>query len=223
LLANNRFFGTSAATAVSGLAPAPNGLLAHQMLARQSGGWGKTVAVPRGYGSIGLAWPARAGEIGADLDATIKLSATGTMLATRAVAGSTSVTLTAVGELAAVAAVAGSAAITLTATGAVAGLAAVEGSAGLSLTASGTLGATAAVAGQAEIVLTCSSTMGARAAVAGTAYFSAAAEGSQLTEASIAAAVLAAVGGALVLADVRYVNGIEVTGTGTSGDPWGPT
>lgn len=33
---------------------------------------------------------------------------------------------------------------------------------------------------------------------------------------------LQSVGGTTVIADVRYVNGIEVDGSGTSGDPWGP-
>ena len=75
MLANNRFFGATAATRLSGLAPSPNGLPIFQVLARQSGGYGKTAAVPRGYGAIGLAWPARVGEMAADLDATITLSA----------------------------------------------------------------------------------------------------------------------------------------------------
>lgn len=189
MLANNRFFGTSAATRVSGLAPSPNGLLLFQVLARQSGGYGKTAAVPRGYGSIGLAWPARAGEIASDLDATIKLTSVGTLLATRAVEGSATLTLEATGDVKAVAAIAGAATITLAATGSMLGLAQVAGSASLFLSATGNMGALAAVKGEANIALTCSSTMGAQAAVAGTAHFSGAAEGEQLTGAGIATAV----------------------------------
>lgn len=189
MLANNRFFGISAATRVSGLAPSPNGLLMFQVLARQSGGYGKTAAVPRGYGSIGLAWPARAGEMAADLDAKIRLTAVGTLIATRAVEGAATLTLGAVGDVTAVASVAGTATITLAATGSMQGLAEVAGTASLFLSATGNIGARAAVAGVASIVLSASATMGATAAVAGTAHFSGAAEGGQLTEAGIVNAV----------------------------------
>lgn len=260
MLANNRFFGATAATRLSGLAPSPNGLPSFQVLARQSGGYGKTAAVPRGYGAIGLAWPARAGEMAADLDATITLSAAGTLLATRAVEGSASIALDAVGDVSAVASVAGSAAITLAATGSMQGLAAVAGTAAMSLSAAGDIGATADVVGVAGIVLGASSTMGATAAVAGTAHFSGAAEGGQLTEAGIVSAVWSAaaaannevgsmgaklnaagsggvdlealatavwahaVRGLTAVADANIVrvNSILITGTGATGDTWGP-
>jgi hypothetical protein len=189
VLANNRFLGTSAATRVSGLAPSPNALPFFQRLARQQGGYGKTVAVPRGYGAGGLAWPARAGELGADVDAKITLGATGTLLQGRFIDGVAGITLGAIGEVSAVASVVGSASITLGVTGTMQGLASVAGSASIALSASAELTARAAVAGSAGITLGATGTLGATADIAGIAYFSAAAEGEQLTEAGIASAV----------------------------------
>lgn len=268
MLANNRFFGITAATVVSGLAPTPSVLPRHQALARRSGGFGRTAAVPRGYGAIGAAWPARAGDIAADPDATLTLTAlTALILAARQVAGTAAIELTAAGDVQATAVVAGTAAIELTLAADIQAAAAVAGVASLSMDAAGTVGAVAPVIGSADITLSASTTgaMGATARTAGVAFFSAAAEGSQLTEASIASAVWSAAtrtltsgggggggataeeiadavrlelalelarvdvavstrvaSGATMPADVRYVNGVEVTGTGSAGDPWGP-
>lgn len=267
MLANNRFFGVTAATMVSGLAPAPNALPWHQALARSSGSFGRTAAVPRGYGAIGAAWPTRAGEIAADPDATLTLTALPALvLAARQVVGEATIELTAAGDVQATAVVAGTAAMTLTVAADIQAAAAVAGLAAVALGAVGNVGALADVVGSAIITLGASTTsaMGATARTAGVAYFSAAAEGSQLTESSIAAAVWSAgvrtltsgggaggataeevaaavrvelatelarvdaavssrvAAGATVPSDVRYVNGVAITGTGVEGDTWGP-
>lgn len=268
MLANNRFLGLSAATLASGLAPVQNGLPWYQAVARRSGGAGRLTGVPRGYGASAAAWPASAGEIAADPDARVTLTAlTALILAARQVAGTAAIDLTAAGDVQATAVAAGTAAINLTAAGDIQAAAAVAGVASLSIDAAGTVGAVAPVIGSADITLTASTTsaMGATARTAGVAFFSAAAEGSQLTEASIASAVWSAAtrtltsgggggggataeeiadavrlelalelarvdvavstrvaSGATMPADVRYVNGVEVTGTGSAGDPWGP-
>ncbi len=192
MLANNRFFGTSAATVVSGLAPTPSVLPWHQALARRSGGFGRTAAVPRGYGAIGAAWPTRAGEIAADPDATLTLTALPALvLAARQVVGEATIELTAAGDVQATAVVQGATSITLTSAADIQAAAAVIGQATMTFGAIGDVGALAPVVGSASITLTASTTgaMGATARTAGTAYFSAAAEGSQLTESSIASAV----------------------------------
>lgn len=196
MLANNRFFGTTAATLVSGLAPSPNALPWHQALARSSSSFGRTAAVPRGYGAIGAAWPTRAGEIGADPDATITLTALPALvLAARQVAGDASIELTAAGDVQATAVVAGTATVSLAGTADIQAAAVVAGLAGFTLGAVGAVGALADVVGSASITLTASTTgaMGATARTAGVAHFSAAAEGNQLTEAGIVSAVWQAV------------------------------
>lgn len=189
MLANNRFFGTTAATGVSGLAPSPNALPFFQILARRSGGYGKTVSAPRGYGAGGLAWPARAGELSSDVDATITLGASGTLVLGRLIDGQASITLDASGAVAAVASVAGSASVNLTASATLQGQASASGSANITLGAAATLTATAALAGQASITLGAAGTLGATADIAGIAYLSAAAEGGLLTTEGIATAV----------------------------------
>lgn len=196
MLANNRFFGITAATVVSGLAPTPNALPRHQALARSSGGYGRTAAVPRGYGAIGAAWPTRAGEIAGDPDAAITLTALPALvLAARQVVGTATIELTAAGDVQATAVVSGTASVTLTGSADLQAAAAVAGLAGLTFAAVGDVGALADVVGSAAITLTASTTgaMGATARTAGVAYFSAAAEGSQLTVGAIADAVWAKV------------------------------
>jgi hypothetical protein len=55
------------------------------------------------------------------------------------------------------------------------------------------------------------------------AYATTAVGGSGPSAADIAAALLAALGGAPVPVDVRYVNGVQITGAGVPGaDPWRP-
>jgi hypothetical protein len=192
VLANNRFFGVTAATVVSGLAPTPSVLPRHQALARRSGGFGRTAAVPRGYGAIGAAWPTLAGEIAADPDAALTLTALPALvLAARQVVGDATIELTAAGDVQATAVVEGTAAIELTSAADIQAAAAVVGQTTMTFGAVGDVGALAPVAGSALLTLSASTTvaMGATARTEGVAYFSAAAEGSQLTDASIASAV----------------------------------
>lgn len=90
-------------------------------------------------------------------------------------------------------------------------------------TATMSLDATVAIGADASITTTAALTMDAQSAIMGIGYFTATTEDSgALTPASIAAAVLSAAQTTPIHADIRKVNGIEVDGAGTSGDPWGP-
>lgn len=192
MLSNNRFLGLSAATLASGLAPVQNGLPWHQAVARRAGGAGRLTGVPSGYGASAAAWPTSAGEIAADPDATVTLTTLPALvLAARQVVGDATIELTAAGDVQATAVVEGAATIALTGAADIQAAAAVAGQSTLTLGAVVNVGALAGVAGSAGIVLSAVTTgaMGATAQTEGVAYLSAAAEGSQLTEANIASAV----------------------------------
>jgi hypothetical protein len=224
MLSNNRFLGNAGRSrwmAGSGL---PSYSLALQDWTRTevAVSMPKHAGVPLGYGGASLALPRVAGSLSSRGLATVSLSAAGTVSRGLDVAGSASITIGATGAAFGVGTVAGSASIDIGATGNAYGQAAVAGSAGVTIGTSGAVGALVFLGGSASIAITAASTMGCTATVAGDAFLSAAAEGSTLSEAGIAAATVAALQSTTIPVDVRKVNDISIDGAGTSGDPWGP-
>lgn len=179
--------------------------------------------IPNGHLSpSSWAMPRTPGAISSRNNAAITITVGGSVSRGLPLSGSADISITAVGAAEAVGSVAGDATISITAVGDAYAQAVIAGSANVTITAPGSVGAIAYVEGSANILLTAASTMGCVATVAGAAYLSGAAEGATLTEASIAAATVAALEATTIPVNVRKVNDLTVDGSGTEVDPWGP-
>lgn len=184
--------------------------------------------------------------------ASIALTAAGDVSAIGSVAGGATITLAALGDVYGQAVIAGSASISITAAGAVGGVAFLSGSASITISAASTMGCTATVAGDAYLSAAAEGGTLTESAIAAAVWAALASSnnvsgtmgellngaGGGSSPGAVAAAVRAELAvelaridaaitsriaaGATVPADVRYVNGVLITGTGVDGDTWGP-
>lgn len=213
-----RFLNGNAATG-GGVASLRHSFNKHGMARNAFQVFSATAAQPSGYYGGQGAWvqPKTGGEISAHNTNGITFGATGTGAMGVAASGTSAITFAASGTGGLISSASGTAGLTFGASGALFASKAAAGTAGLTFGASGAISGPGYVAGAAGISFAASWSPYAIGWLSGSTT-----DSTVLTVDAIAAAVLAAALTTPISADVRRVNTVTVTGTGTPGDEWGP-
>jgi hypothetical protein len=154
MLRGNRHLTDCTAWRSSGLFASPNGLMSHVNVTMRESGFGRRVAVPRGYGHKALAMPVETGQVSSIGRCRIQIDAGGAGAIGRQVTGQAILTFdaTLVGGL--VVSATGSASLAIAATLAPSGVLTASGLAALAIAANAAAYGIAQVTGQAVLSLT---------------------------------------------------------------------
>ena len=175
--------------------------------------YGKLAALPNGYGGKGWMMPVTAGGVSSRNAARLDIGATGSGALGKNTSGTAGITFDLTGTGGLVSSASGIAALILGASGNIFASRATSGTASITLGGTGTLKATGKVQGTAPINFAANWTPYAVGWLGGST-----ASGGVLTEASI----IAAMNANPPKVNIAKVNDVDVTGTGASGDYWGP-